>query len=400
MTVLTRELADQLVAEQGTDVVIPDTYTSIGENAFYYNLVYRLTSVVIPDGVTSIGRNAFREQKLERVKIPDSVTSIGDNAFRSNNLTNIVIPDSVTSIGEGAFAYNELPSIDIPGGITSIERSVFGTNQLTNVVIPDNVTSIGMHAFENNKLKSVIFPETITQIGAFAFTGNQLTSVVIPDSVAENGWMFDGGVEIIREGTDNVSSNPNLGEELQSANSVQDIPMNGTNRILKHQLEEAFVSNGASLDLVITGNFEKNKIIGSSSGEIIDGGGASKDILIGGKEADAFMFTNPIGISNGVSYGFGKKQADLIKDFDPDEGDFLLVDKDVFGLGKKIKIKVVTGKKSSKKAATSKKDFIYDDKKGLLYFNENGEEKGWGDGGLFVKLKGAPELAASDFTIV
>jgi hypothetical protein len=56
------------------------------------------------------------------------------------------------------------------------------------------------------------------------------------------------------------------------------------------------------------------------------------------------------------------------------------------GLGKNIKLKVVTGKKSSKKAARSKMDFVYDGKKLLLYFNENGKEEGWGDGGLFAKL--------------
>ena len=42
---------------------------------------------------------------------------------------------------------------------------------------------------------------------------------------------------------------------------------------------------------------------------------------------------------------------------------------------------------------------MYDDKKGLLYFNENGKQKGWGDGGLFARL-GAPELGADDFTVV
>ena len=40
-----------------------------------------------------------------------------------------------------------------------------------------------------------------------------------------------------------------------------------------------------------------------------------------------------------------------------------------------------------------------EEKKGLLYFNENGKQKGWGDGGLFAKLQGAPELGSSDFTI-
>ena len=133
----------------------------------------------------------------------------------------------------------------------------------------------------------------------------------------------------------------------------------------------------------------KDKITGSSEGEVLSGG--RKDVLKGGGGPDGFFFHNPD--------GFGKKEVDKVKDFDSEE-DSVLVDKDVFDLGKKIKLKVVTGKKSSKKAATSKKDFIYDDKKGLLYYNENGKEEGWGDGGLFAKLQGAPALDASDFTIV
>ena len=68
--------------------------------------------------------------------------------------------------------------------------------------------------------------------------------------------------------------------------------------------------------------------------------------------------------------------------------------KDVLGLGKRIHLKVVTGKKASKKAANSKDDFVYVDKKSLLYFNENGRESGWGVGGLFAKLRDAPDLTA------
>ena len=45
-------------------------------------------------------------------------------------------------------------------------------------------------------------------------------------------------------------------------------------------------------------------------------------------------------------------------------------------------------------------DVVYDEKKGKLYLNENGEKKGWGAkkvGGLIAKFKGKPELTAEHF---
>ena len=77
-----------------------------------------------------------------------------------------------------------------------------------------------------------------------------------------------------------------------------------------------------------------------------------------------------------------------------------MLDNDLFGLGKKIKLKSYGRRNEVNKAAKSKNDFVYDKKKGLLYFNENGKQKGWGDGGLFAKLQGAPELGADDLSIV
>ena len=41
----------------GKKAVLPDSVTSIGENAFYW--CKSLTSITIPDSVTSIGRYAF-----------------------------------------------------------------------------------------------------------------------------------------------------------------------------------------------------------------------------------------------------------------------------------------------------------------------------------------------------
>ncbi|WP_188021169.1 hypothetical protein [Synechococcus sp. RS9907] len=70
-------------------------------------------------------------------------------------------------------------------------------------------------------------------------------------------------------------------------------------------------------------------------------------------------------------------------------------------MAKKLKIKKVVGNNAAfKRVSKSNKDIVFDEKKGFLYFNENGKQKGWGDGGLFARLQGAPELGADDFTIV
>ena len=74
-----KTLIQYATGKTATDFTIPDSVTSIGEDAFYN--CTSLTSIVIPDGVTSIGTAAF---------------------FGCTSLTEIVIPDSVTSIGRYA----------------------------------------------------------------------------------------------------------------------------------------------------------------------------------------------------------------------------------------------------------------------------------------------------------
>ena len=124
-----------------TNVVIPNSVTSIGRFAFdceglisidvdQNNTAYRSidgnlytfdgktlityvqgkndTNFTVPDTVTTIGENAFYSCKmLDCINIPESVTSIGARAFMFCNTVAITISDSVMSIDASAFDFSD-----------------------------------------------------------------------------------------------------------------------------------------------------------------------------------------------------------------------------------------------------------------------------------------------------
>ena len=219
-----------LNGELVTDLVIPDSVTSIGDYSFYG--CTGLTSITIPDSVTSIGEYAFSGcASLESITIPyvgttkngtenthfgyifgavsyssnaDNVpaslkeviitggTRIGERAFYyCDGLTSITIPDSVASIGDYTFyGCTGLTSITIPDSVTSIGRYAFnGCTGLTSVTIGDSVTSIGDYAFRNcSGLTSITIPASVTSIEWYAFYGcTGLTSATIGEGVTSIG---------------------------------------------------------------------------------------------------------------------------------------------------------------------------------------------------------------------
>lgn len=87
------------------DLTIEEGVEEIGEDAFYYSAIEKLT---IPGSVSVIGKDAFEScQHLKEVTIRDGVTTIKDEAFIDcTALEKVFVPASVTQIGKDAFGYN------------------------------------------------------------------------------------------------------------------------------------------------------------------------------------------------------------------------------------------------------------------------------------------------------
>ena len=125
--------------EEITDLIIPNSVTYIGREAFYGCI--GLTSITMPNSVNYIEEFAFYDcSGLTNVTIGNSVTSIGEHAFSGcSGLTSITIPNSVTYIDDDAFAYcSGLTSIIIPNTVSSIGtdvRAFYGCNNLTTVFL-------------------------------------------------------------------------------------------------------------------------------------------------------------------------------------------------------------------------------------------------------------------------
>ncbi|WP_180245621.1 leucine-rich repeat domain-containing protein [Secundilactobacillus silagincola] len=206
------EIADGAFADAGISgkIVIPDTVTSIGQDAFTRN---KISAVVLGSNVKTIGQDAFSANQISgTINVPDSVTNIGTRAFTDNNITGltlgksvqtigedafsvnrisgpVVVPDSVTSIGTRAFTDNNITGLTLGKSVQTIGEDAFSVNRISGpVVVPDLVTSIGTRAFTNNQINGLILGKSVGIIGEDAFSGNQISgTVTIPASVTSIG---------------------------------------------------------------------------------------------------------------------------------------------------------------------------------------------------------------------
>jgi len=159
-----------------TSVIIPNSVTSIGINAFYGCL--NLISVTILNGGNgvTIGVFAFQNSGLISITIPNSVTTIGAYAFCDcSDLTSVTILDgnNGVTIGEFAFDSTGLTSITIPNSVTGIEIYAFKTVKYVyiqrndaNYTNPFGPLLIAVFYEKNNTLNN-IFPDNFPELLPF-----------------------------------------------------------------------------------------------------------------------------------------------------------------------------------------------------------------------------------------
>ncbi|MEH2072511.1 MAG: hypothetical protein V7K47_30910 [Nostoc sp.] len=155
---------------------------------------------------------------------------------------------------------------------------------------------------------------------------------------------------------------------------------------------------------VINGQGGNDSIDGLSGNDSLRGGtgndtligGAGDDLLTGGGGVDSFLY-NTNADFNSATIGI-----DTITDFNHSQNDKIVLDKTTFSA---ITSAAGTGFTNASDfeitslGALSSAVIVYDSVSGQLFYNPNGSAVGFGTGGLFATLTGAPTLTASDFLL-
>ncbi|MEM1168499.1 MAG: Calx-beta domain-containing protein [Cyanobacteria bacterium P01_H01_bin.35] len=172
----------------------------------------------------------------------------------------------------------------------------------------------------------------------------------------------------------------------------------------------------------LIGTRRSEKIFGSDGDDTLEGrrgfdhlfGGDGNDLLIGGQGRDRFnggrgndTLTGSASkdffiFDAGEEIDFNDLGVDTITDFVPAQ-DTIILAKRIFteissdaGDGFSIDSEFAN---VTDNAATSDAIIVYDSTTGELFYNANGSQEGFGDGGQFAVLENLPDLGAEDFRL-
>lgn len=179
--VLTNDAKNKIVAypsAKGTTYEIPNSITTIGENAFAASGIVDLS---IPATINEIGNYAFQYcTNLKKIRIEDatSLITIGGHVFEQSGLECIYLGrnlsysyywDSETPF----YKLTSLKNATLSNRYTHVDYAMFyGCTNLESVTLPETINTINSQAFFNClNLKNITIPAAVTSIGSEFLSG-------------------------------------------------------------------------------------------------------------------------------------------------------------------------------------------------------------------------------------
>jgi len=221
-----------------------------------------------------------------------------------------------------------------------------------------------------------------------------LTSITVPKSYSlldttAFSITFDSGVkkQIFRQ-VDGEVSNGKEGNDLLMGSSKDDRLDGGDGNDRLLGLADSDILIGGSGNDILVGN-ENDDLLYGNEGDDILSGNAGNDILISGDGQDRFLFD----IDKRFSKAIG---IDLVLDFTAGS-DKISLDKTTFTAIRKIDFATV---KNLRQAQRSSAHITYIRKSGSLFYNQNGNRSGFGQGGQFADFEDGLFLNKSNFVVL
>ncbi|WP_293157581.1 calcium-binding protein [Okeania sp. SIO2C9] len=164
---------------------------------------------------------------------------------------------------------------------------------------------------------------------------------------------------------------------------------------------------GTSGNDSLIGRSGNDILLGGSGNDTLEGGigrdrlngGSGNDTLTGGGSIDRFIF------NTNEPFQLEDLGVDAITDFSQAQGDIIILDRKTFtainsesGVGFSIASELATVT-DDELAETADGVIVYNSENGNLFYNPNGSETGFGDGGQFATLINTSPLEAGDFLL-
>lgn len=266
------------------------------------------TTFAIPDSVTTIKDNAFSENSYLQTVSANALTSVGDGAFKSCTSLTSFTAQSLGEIGAQAFSgCSQLATFTLTDedSLTTIGEEAFsGCGRLTAAPLA-GATSIGDSAFQNcTALTSLSFCKTDNvSIGGSAFSGcTGLTALTIPASVTSIGDAAFGECKNVDEITFKGTTPPTCGNSIIPVGNVyefQIIVPEGSESSYQTNLGNTlkdYVSSARKYPLFVNGRQFTSKELSIACGS----GTASFDVT-----TSTLTLTNATIENTGGNYGYG-----------------------------------------------------------------------------------------------